>query len=123
MWMWWWWLPWLFNAKYPDCDAIEPYHIGGGFCEEEHNTEKVLCDGGDCCRVEEERPRLGDGEICHREYCNTREYNSDCGDWNDSRGRYLECPEIRNEVKDQDGQLPAVIGNGICTFVAECMIA
>jgi len=37
------------NSAYPNCDAIDPWRIGDGQCDERYNTVACNYDGADCC--------------------------------------------------------------------------
>jgi hypothetical protein len=79
-----------YNLQYPSCDAVRPYEVGDGICQERYNTKECNFDGADCCPFPEEDPRLGD-RMCDGGMYASKNCNSDNGDCDSVKAEYPSC--------------------------------
>jgi hypothetical protein len=108
-----------FNLQYPNCDAIRPYEVGDGICQEIdgvklYNTKECNFDGADCCPISEEDPRLGD-RMCDGGMYSTENCGYDRGDCYDFRASFFDCDIDKISLLFVDDVTNAPrLGNSLC---------
>ena len=104
------------RMKYPNCEAVNPYRIGDGICDnsDPYNSEACGFDDGDClklnartypdCTAPYQNSRIGDGRCDNEDPYNTEPCGYDGGD----------CLKFNEKYPDCAAPYPSLIGDGKC---------
>ena len=104
------------RMKYPNCEAVNPYRIGDGICDnsDPYNSEACGFDDGDClelnartypdCTAPYENSRIGDGRCDNEDPYNTEPCGYDGGD----------CLKFNEKYPDCTAPYPSLIDDGVC---------
>ena len=108
-----------YNAKFKNCSVDEPFRIGDGYCNLEHNSSECGYDGGDCigkstgikltypsCNVPKPE-QIGNGRCDKDEEYNNRMCGWDGGDCIINNARMKLYPECTADDMSR-------IGDGHC---------